>query len=214
MSTHATTLETLRHVGGDPALDFVNTVHHWLGTGPQREYLGSYADLLRWARDAGVVDTRAARALTQAATSHPRAAARVYRDALILRAAIHEVMQAAIVRRGADAGLARVFDAWYRRAARVRGIAMDPHGRFSVEWRFDRHLPLESPLLKLAWSAARFLLTVEPRRLKQCPAEPGCGWLFHDTSKNRSRRWCDMRDCGNTAKARRHYARVRKARTG
>ncbi|HEV2391667.1 MAG TPA: CGNR zinc finger domain-containing protein [Verrucomicrobiae bacterium] len=34
-----------------------------------------------------------------------------------------------------------------------------------------------------------------------------CGWLFVDSSKNHSRRWCDMRDCGNRAKARRHRAK-------
>jgi predicted RNA-binding Zn ribbon-like protein len=41
-----------------------------------------------------------------------------------------------------------------------------------------------------------------------CPGE-GCGWLFFDASKNRSRRWCAMEDCGNRAKARRHYRRSR-----
>jgi len=45
-----------------------------------------------------------------------------------------------------------------------------------------------------------------------CPGE-GCGWLFFDTSKNRSRRWCAMEDCGNRAKARRHYRRSRARNT-
>ena len=36
----------------------------------------------------------------------------------------------------------------------------------------------------------------------------GCAWLFIDTSKNRTRRWCDMAICGNRAKARRHYAKI------
>ena len=31
-----------------------------------------------------------------------------------------------------------------------------------------------------------------------------CGWLFLDTSRNRTRRWCDMKICGNRAKARRY----------
>jgi predicted RNA-binding Zn ribbon-like protein len=30
-------------------------------------------------------------------------------------------------------------------------------------------------------------------------------------SKNRSRRWCDMKYCGNRAKSRRHYERHRRA---
>ena len=39
--------------------------------------------------------------------------------------------------------------------------------------------------------------------LRQCCGD-NCGWLFLDSSKNHSRRWCDMRDCGNRAKVRRH----------
>ena len=41
-------------------------------------------------------------------------------------------------------------------------------------------------------------------RVKQCEGDQ-CGWLFFDTSRNRSRRWCSMADCGNRAKARRFY---------
>ena len=37
-----------------------------------------------------------------------------------------------------------------------------------------------------------------------------CGWLFVDTSKNHSRRWCSMAGCGNRAKARRHSERRRR----
>ncbi|MEW5870807.1 MAG: CGNR zinc finger domain-containing protein [Chloroflexota bacterium] len=32
-------------------------------------------------------------------------------------------------------------------------------------------------------------------------------------SKNRSRRWCDINDCGNRAKQRRHYRRTKQAST-
>ena len=45
-------------------------------------------------------------------------------------------------------------------------------------------------------------------RIRECPGQGTCGWLFLDLSKNASRRWCDMRVCGNRAKARRHYART------
>ena len=38
-----------------------------------------------------------------------------------------------------------------------------------------------------------------------------CAWLFLDTSRNHSRRYCSMKDCGNRAKQRRHYRRNRGA---
>lgn len=43
-------------------------------------------------------------------------------------------------------------------------------------------------------------------RLRQC-GDDDCGWLFLDRSKNGSRRWCSSADCGNRARARRHYQR-------
>ncbi|MGK5641104.1 CGNR zinc finger domain-containing protein [Streptomyces sp. URMC 126] len=58
--------------------------------------------------------------------------------------------------------------------------------------------------LAVAWS--ELVVTGEAARLKRC-AEHGCAWVFWDTSKNRSRRWCSMRVCGNRAKARRYAAR-------
>jgi predicted RNA-binding Zn ribbon-like protein len=39
------------------------------------------------------------------------------------------------------------------------------------------------------------------RRVKAC-AEPDCRWAFLDLSRNGSRRWCDMSECGNRAKNR------------
>ena len=66
--------------------------------------------------------------------------------------------------------------------------------------------PLRRPLWPVLWSAADLLTSDRLARVRSC-GDPRCGWLFLDTSRNRSRRWCDMADCGNRAKARRHYAR-------
>jgi len=55
------------------------------------------------------------------------------------------------------------------------------------------------------------LLTSSQRlnQVRQCRGD-NCGWLFVDGSKNHSRRWCDMRDCGNRAKVRRHRLKQRR----
>lgn len=63
----------------------------------------------------------------------------------------------------------------------------------------------------MAYSAAELTTTDELERVKMFEGG-ACGWLFVDLSRNRSRRWCSMEDCGNVIKARRHYARHR--RTG
>jgi predicted RNA-binding Zn ribbon-like protein len=203
----------LKRVGGHPVLDFVNTVNHWIDAGTQCDYLGDYAGLLRWSREVGLLGQRETREIARAAQERPDAAAGVFRDALVLRRALHEIMLGAIAKRAANPDDARLIDTWYRRAARARGTRIDRDGKLHVGWQFDQgEQPFTLPLLQLVWSAVEFLLTVEPGRLKECPPDQGCGWVFHDVSKNRSRRWCDMSDCGNAAKARRHYARVRKVR--
>jgi predicted RNA-binding Zn ribbon-like protein len=45
-------------------------------------------------------------------------------------------------------------------------------------------------------------------RLKACPADD-CLWAFYDRSRNHSRTWCEMEDCGNRAKARTYRERRR-----
>lgn len=57
----------------------------------------------------------------------------------------------------------------------------------------------------LARDAAELLLG-DPRRVKRCPNHE-CRWLFHDASRNLSRRWCAMDDCGTRDKVRRFRKR-------
>jgi predicted RNA-binding Zn ribbon-like protein len=59
----------------------------------------------------------------------------------------------------------------------------------------------------LALAAARLLEREDLSRLREC-SDDDCGWLFLDRSKNGSRRWCSSADCGNRARAKRHYQRV------
>ena len=72
---------------------------------------------------------------------------------------------------------------------------------------------LQTLLWPVVWSAVELLTGGPVERVRECDNDP-CGWLFVDMSRNRSRRWCDMRDCGNRVKARRHYARTKQAAQG
>lgn len=67
--------------------------------------------------------------------------------------------------------------------------------------------PILAPVVR---AAAELLTSADAARVRECDLET-CSWLFLDRSKNGTRRWCDMSVCGNRAKARRHYARERKA---
>lgn len=60
----------------------------------------------------------------------------------------------------------------------------------------------------LALAAEELLRSDDLAQVREC-AGPGCGWLFADHTRNRSRRWCSSADCGNRARAKRHYDRTR-----
>lgn len=94
--------------------------------------------------------------------------------------------------------------------AHARGL--ERHGYVADGGSFRRDWPptWDGPALRAAFAGSAVELMTDPRldRLKQCP---GCGWLFLDLSKNRSRRWCSMDMCGGRDKALRHYRRQRAA---
>lgn len=168
--------------------------------------LDSYARLVSWARAAGALGESDARLVARVAARRRAAAAAALRRALGLRAAISGVLSAVADRRLPRAGDLTVLN----RALAGAGGAMrlEVRGeRFHWAWA-DERLALERPLWLVARSAAELCTSGRLARVRQCPAL-GCGRLFLDTSRNRTRRWCDMRLCGNRAKARRHYARRR-----
>ncbi|RMF62845.1 MAG: hypothetical protein D6742_19170, partial [Cyanobacteria bacterium J069] len=74
---------------------------------------------------------------------------------------------------------------------------------------WDANLTLERPLHMVLWAAAELLTDSRLHRLRECEADD-CTWLFLDTTRNHSRHWCDMAECGNRAKARRFYQKTRK----
>ncbi|EFH09350.1 CGNR zinc finger domain-containing protein, partial [Teichococcus cervicalis] len=69
---------------------------------------------------------------------------------------------------------------------------------------------LRLPLLPVAVSALALAVSERRAQVRRC-ADAQCGWVFLDESRNRTRLWCSMEDCGNRAKARAHYARRRAA---
>ena len=60
---------------------------------------------------------------------------------------------------------------------------------------------LDTALARIASIIREAMLSGEWARLKVCPADD-CLWAFYDKSRNRSRTWCRMEECGNRAKVR------------
>lgn len=196
---------SFKFIGGHPCLDFVNTLRHRLGPQPQ-DLLRAYADLLSWGRQAGILPAREAAALLRQASARPRAAQGVVERAVRLREALHRIFSAAARGRlPALTDLGALNRALTEAGAAARIVRQG--ARFTWEWGAgpDR---LDRPLWPVVRAAATLLTSDELHAVREC-AGPDCAWLFMDQSKNRSRRWCDMKVCGNRAKARRHYQRNR-----
>lgn len=102
-----------------------------------------------------------------------------------------------------------------RRLTHEHARGLERHGYVDDDGGFRRDWPStwNGAALRafFASSAVELMTGPELDRVKQCP---GCGWLFVDTSRNRSRRWCSMDMCGGRDKALRHYRRQRAEATG
>ena len=190
-------------LAGQLCLDFTNTVDWRLGDRPE-DLLASYADLIAWSRHAGILSAARSRNLLREAGTAPAAAAAAFKRAIALRELIYSIFSR--VARGRAPGRADVAELNCALSDSLSHIRLVPAGT-SFEWGWeDDGKSLERPIWYLAQSAATLLTTGKLDRVRRC-GDDRCGWLFFDMTKNRSRRWCSMEDCGNRAKARRHYSR-------
>ncbi len=184
-------------------LDFVNTVGGRTGDAPN-DRLHSYADLVAWGEAAEILTAAAAARLVAAAAQDPAQAAAVLYRAVELRETLYRIFVQ--IDEGAApiaADLARLNAELGPALAHLR-LSLHPDG-YAWGWEAESD-GLDRVIWPLARSAAELLTSDELDRVRQCANET-CGWLFIDRSRNRSRRWCDMSECGNVAKVRRYRQR-------
>jgi predicted RNA-binding Zn ribbon-like protein len=190
--------------GVDVCLDFANTVDA-RGETVHEEHLHDYADLVRWAAYAHLIEPGTARDLTAVAEARPEAARASYLAGLAVREAIFRIFAQDAPPDVSDLDLIQRGYAAAMSAARLRPAA----GRFAWTLPGD---DLDRPWWPAAIAAVELLTAGPVDRVKECSSEAGCRGLFLDTSKNGSRRWCRMEDCGTEAKIHRQTARRRAAR--
>jgi len=203
---HAGNLSLL---GGRPCLDFVNTLD-WRGADQPVEYLHTYQDLVAWSRRVGTISAKEANTIFQRSKKRPSKQTRVLDKAIKLRETIYRIFSSLADGRPASnkdlAAFNKFLSQTMKNSQIVRakdGYCWDSRGEMAkLGW-------ILNPLIR---SAADLLVSDELNRVKKC-GDPACGWLFLDTSRNKSRRWCDMSDCGNRAKASRFYKKSKKDRT-
>ena len=192
----------------DDTFDFLNTFDHENGAPVER--LPTLEAALDWFVERGVIHGEGADGVRGQAVAQPAIAARDLAHVHAVRDAMRVVSHAVVARRTpSPASLDTVNGALHARQVIELVAASDGAG---VD---HRHVgdPIDDALARLADPLVRELTSGHPERVKVC-ANDRCEWIFYDATRTSRRRWCDMSTCGNRAKAARHRARERAARSG
>jgi len=199
-----------RLIGARACLDFVNTVGGRDDDGAiRRDDIPDYDSLLRWSAFASLVEPSEAQRLRARGRRSAAAARATLRRALRLREALYRIGTALVDERAPDAAELGVLDRELREARRHQRLVAR-RGRLSDDW-IPNPMRLDRVLWPIALSAASVFGSEDVTRLRRCGGT-SCGWLFVDTTRNHSRQWCRMADCGNVAKVRRFRRRQRRER--
>lgn len=186
------------------SINFINTVD-WRGKEESDEYINNYNDLIDWATHTEIISGEEAESLRRLAKKAPKKASEAYTRAIRLREAAHRIISH--ISNGEapgsedeellDSETLSVFSYLKLNLNEMRLVLNDP-------------LDLDHILRVVVKDLVELMTSDELNSVKRCQSEE-CGWLFIDSSKNKSRKWCRMGGCGNRAKARRYYNRSKQA---
>jgi predicted RNA-binding Zn ribbon-like protein len=192
-------------IGGNPALDLVNTLDwRFRAEPPPEEFLKDYYDVAEFSAQCGLIGEAAGRRLVRSVSDGK--AARVVDAVRELREATAQVLYVALEGDSPSGTAVKLMERYFREARESQHLFWDGE---KLAWKWSQSPALaELPLWMLSLCAADLLTSEEMHKLRAC-GNPECRWLFLDTSKNHTRRWCDMKICGNRMKARRFKAQHR-----
>lgn len=191
---------------GDLSLDFANT-KNWHASAHPVEELKNYSDLLDWGQQAGLLTSELATTLKNSSDGQSKESDRSYEFAIQVREAIYRIFSHHYDGLPVPESDLALLNTVLRQAMDHMHLA--PQGS-DIRWQWMPGIDGANLIVwNVARAAAELLTSDKSARVRECEDDRGCGYLFVDTTKNHSRRWCSMESCGNRAKARRHYSRVR-----
>jgi predicted RNA-binding Zn ribbon-like protein len=194
-------ISSLRIVGGNLALDFANTAEGTPEGKVEREHLLGYEDLAFWGRRVGLLSEADVERLQRKCRERPAEADSVLARAIGFRFHLYRLFRA--VAEGDDPPVESVETLRRFECEALSHAALAQSGN-EFGWSWELGDDLAGLLWPVAHAATELLVSGQLGRVKGCA---GCNWLFVDESKNRSRRWCSMEDCGTHAKVRRYVMR-------
>jgi predicted RNA-binding Zn ribbon-like protein len=189
---------------GKLCLDFTNTAD-WHASPTPDERLNSYHDLLLWGRAANVLDESELQRLEEATRTNPDDVKKVFERAIELREVLYRIFSSVAQQETPEQADLDLFNVALQEALAHLRLTGATDG-FKLNWD-NAGKALDRMLWPVVQSAVDLLSSDDLSRVGECADDRGCGYLFYDTSRNHSRRWCSMESCGNRAKAMRHYER-------
>jgi predicted RNA-binding Zn ribbon-like protein len=192
--------------GGHLALDFANTLDFRYDPERVIELLPTYESFLEFCRQSGIITTGQMRKLRRNTSESD--ARRTLNRAIELRETLYLLFLSAVKGRRVRGDYLRAFNRFLEDARVPEAVAWQKGAL--VRTHGDLAEAPDGPLWPVIEAAANLLTSPDCRHVREC-SDNTCRWLFLDRSKNHSRRWCEMRICGNRAKAQRFYARSRRS---
>jgi len=188
---------TFSRIAGALCLDFVNTAS-WVADQRSTEHLNDFGDLVRWCTESAIVPHGSATVFCGEAEQ----GATILAEAKETRETLYRIF-IALSRDQAPAGedLQPLNETLARAPLRFEVHRQEKGFACERKAGATEFAMLLGPVV---WSAAELLTSGQCQQVKCC-ASDSCGWLFLDNTKNHSRRWCDMGDCGSRAKSKRYY---------
>lgn len=201
---------TLSLVAGKLALDFANT-ESGRGGAEHLDHLQTAGHLVEWAAHVKIIRERDAALARRILKDQTKLARHLVARARSLRETIYQLSSNLVAGKPPAKELLHGLAAIH--AEMLATATLTPHENH-YEWAWHPKAELAAAILgPITLSALDLLLEADFSRIKQCHGNH-CGWLFYDSTKNKSRQWCDMSVCGNRAKARALRARIRREHQG
>lgn len=188
---------TYKLIGGEISLDFVNTVS-WPELDREHDWLDRPGNVTAWAVAAGVIGENNRDLLdTGPQTRLWEELEQVCR----IRNDLRDVLKPLAFGGQPSRAAIETLNVLVHRICIHRRI--DPA---LYKWTWVDPASLTEILAPVIWNAVHVLIDIDHTRIGHCPS---CNWIFYDATRNRSRRWCDMTDCGSRDKALRYYHRTK-----
>ncbi len=193
-------------LGGRLCLDFINTLD-WRGRDLPVEYINSYADVIQWAAYIKIITSAQKKKIISLAGKNKEIANEAFEKSIELRELLHTIFKSVEKGKKIKNKFLNMLNNYLHHTCSCIEIK-DLTNDFELE-AYVNPKDLISLLNPIVWDAVRLLTSLDRLRIKSC-TDKMCGWMFLDVSKNKSRQWCDMKSCGNRAKARKFYKRKKK----